>query len=246
MVRRGLTIAAVAIVMLIASQAMADTVVSTYLGMEAGTAGPTVSWKNLPGDAKFESGTYYTGPYAFNRDGGSYTGPGLPSTGKYIAVCVQMVDLVSPATYDVVSPSLVPDHGSAQQLDNADRSSLRRLELLENLFAQHWSEIWSAGANKNKYAAAFQLAAWEIIYETNTTKSLDSGSSTTFYAAPSDATTQANTWLAGLSADGTKMGLIGLRDGQDFVVPVPLPATAGMMFATLAVLGAVTSLRRRS
>lgn len=105
-------------------------------------------------------------------------------------------------------------------------------------------------------SAGFQLALWEIIYETSATFSLGSGNFTATNSA--GATGRANEFLANL--DGPTVGkgwnltflesLDGrdadrVRDSQNLVTatPVPLPAAAGLLLAALAGLGA---LRRRA
>jgi len=86
--------------------------------------------------------------------------------------------------------------------------------------------------------AAFQIAVWEIAYET-TAGPYDLSSGAARFSGGSAATTGAlglaSTWLAGLGA-GTGPGIevIESRDHQDVIfAPVPEPSTMALMLAGL-------------
>ncbi len=107
------------------------------------------------------------------------------------------------------------------------------------------------------HEAAFQIAVWEIAYESAPTYNLASGSATFSggTAASSGALTLASTWLAGLgSGTGPSILVLDSPLHQDVIyVPVPEPATYAMMLAGLLGLtlaarsrGAATPVRRRA
>jgi hypothetical protein len=87
--------------------------------------------------------------------------------------------------------------------------------------------------------AAFQIAAWEIAYETDAgAYSLGAGSArfSGGTANSSGALTLASTWLAGLGA-GSAVGInvIESREHQDVIfAPVPEPSALALMLAGLA------------
>ncbi len=97
--------------------------------------------------------------------------------------------------------------------------------------------------------AAFQIAVWEIAYETTGTYSLTGGSAefSGGTAATSGALTQASTWLGGLGATGPTISVLESADHQDLIypqtadvrTPVPEPSTVLLMALGLFGIGAV-------
>ncbi len=97
--------------------------------------------------------------------------------------------------------------------------------------------------------AAFQIAVWEIAYETTDTPySLSSGAATfaSGSAASSGALTLAGSWLASLTNGGhPAISVLDSRLHQDVIfAPVPEPSTVLLMVAGLLGLGFVGSRRR--
>jgi hypothetical protein len=97
------------------------------------------------------------------------------------------------------------------------------------------------------HEAAFQIAVWEIAYETTGTYSL-SGGSASFSggtAASSGALTLASTWLSGLGGTGPTISVLESRDHQDLIyAPVPEPETYALFMAGLAAVGFIAKRRK--
>ena len=95
--------------------------------------------------------------------------------------------------------------------------------------------------------AAFQIAVWEIVYETDSSYDLALGAATFIggTAESSGALTLATTWLAGLGS-GTGLGIRVLESQghQDIIIAVPEPSTYLLMLMGLAGLTFVA--KRRS
>ena len=89
-------------------------------------------------------------------------------------------------------------------------------------------------------SAAFQVAIWEIAYETSGTYDLTKGSATFAGGAggPTSALTLANTWLGSLGSHGVSITALESAEHQDVVyaTPVPEPETYALMLAGLGVV----------
>ena len=95
--------------------------------------------------------------------------------------------------------------------------------------------------------AAFQMAVWEIVYETGPTYNLAAGSAT--FAGSAGATSQAATWLATLASlsGGPALTVLSSQLAQDVIyAPVPEPETYALMLAGLAVLGSIAKRRAKA
>lgn len=101
--------------------------------------------------------------------------------------------------------------------------------------------------------AAFQIAVWEIAYETSGTYSLLGGAAL-FSGAPAGTLTQAQNWLTGLGS-GTGLNILSLDSvtlgrtvgHQDviYAAPIPEPETYALLMAGLGALGFVARRRRK-
>jgi hypothetical protein len=100
--------------------------------------------------------------------------------------------------------------------------------------------------NDAVHEAAFQIAVWEIAYETDSVYDLVHGAATFLggTAASSGALTMASGWLAGLgSGTGTGIKVLESTGHQDVIIAVPEPSTYLLMF--IGLLGVTFVARRR-
>ena len=102
--------------------------------------------------------------------------------------------------------------------------------------------------NDSVHEAAFQIAVWEIAYETKNLYNLADGSAifSGGSAASSGALTMASGWLSSLT-DGAhpNISVLESEGHQDMIfAPVPEPETYSLLIAGLAVVGFVARRRR--
>jgi hypothetical protein len=102
--------------------------------------------------------------------------------------------------------------------------------------------------NNSVTEAAFQIAVWEIAYETSGSYSL-SGGNATFSggsAASSGALTLASSWLSSLTGGAhPSIAVIESSEHQDVIyAPVPEPETYALFLGGLAAVGFVARRRR--
>jgi hypothetical protein len=106
------------------------------------------------------------------------------------------------------------------------------------------SRLYGATAGQvinSKTEAAFQIAAWEIAYETSGAYNLGLGTATFLggTAATSGALTTASSWLAALGSNqSASVHVLENREHQDviYATPVPEPETYALMLGGLAAL----------
>jgi hypothetical protein len=115
---------------------------------------------------------------------------------------------------------------------------------LERLASQHLASLSTVSDS-----GAFQLAVWEIVYETGASYSLGTGAFQVG-SATGGAIATANSWLASLGNSAPTMALSVWASGssQDlavFAAPVPEPEIYAMMIAGLGLLGFVARRRKR-
>lgn len=184
----------------------------------------------------------YSGGFSMKDTTGAWTMGGV-TTGKnvsFMAWCIDVYDNMNSASYTLKEDeAYVPS--SHVPLNTT------RIEALERLASNDLGLVHDA-----KTSSAFQLAAWEIMAEKNSsTYSLGNGN---FYASGDalGAITQANTWLSNLGTATPKMELYIWRadrqgSTQDLAVfaPIPEPETYAMLLAGLGLMGITASRRKK-
>jgi hypothetical protein len=233
--RLRLAALAIAFAVALAAPAQASMVTSTF---ENVSPGQVVTIYDSSSVANGEPG--WAGQYNFMNASGYLTGP-------YGGFCIDIGQNIYggvTTTFNVADLANAPVPGQSM-------GSLRA-----NLIEELWSNDYAFALTANKYgtaaenAAAFQVAIWEIINETNTDGNgnyvLDVKSGQ-FYVKASDPTAlnTANTWLSGLELDGKggKANLIALTSDQyqDYVVQAPTtatPAPSGLVLGGMAAASA--------
>lgn len=175
--------------------------------------------------------TGYTGVYSWVNAGGSGAGVMVPNWG----FCIELTQGTVTGWHDVIllqSAPVPPMYGTPMGITKAD--------YIRELWGKHFDPTWPTGANK-KYAEAFNVCLWEIIYETDATWDVTSGAG--FHATGIEEAATANAWLSGLNGECYVVNIhaISADNGQDFVVLVPEPATICLLG-----LGALSLLRRKN
>ena len=93
------------------------------------------------------------------------------------------------------------------------------------------------------HEAAFQLAVWEIAYETGTSYDLASGSASFLGSAAT--LLQAKTWLDNLGLGvGQEIRVLTSTGHQDVIIAVPEPETYALFMAGLAAVGFMARRRK--
>lgn len=112
-----------------------------------------------------------------------------------------------------------------------------------------------AGVDTRNESVAFQMAIWEIAYETDASAGLNVGTGSFGVSSNSTETnTLANQYLGNLDFSSEKYlltfwdGEAGRRHGQDLVSaqPIPLPASAFLLLGGLGGLAAMRNRRKKA
>jgi hypothetical protein len=152
-------------------------------------------------------------------------------TNKFVAWCLDVFDYLSlPGKYDITTTPFT----------NREVLSPTKIGNIQSLFDNNYSD---AMLTNNNESAGFQMALWELIYETGNVFDVSAGGWSA--TAATSAVNYANSFLGNLGASASQHFNLtfyqGLdpRDGygQNLVsaTPVPLPATAGLL--ALGLLG---------
>jgi hypothetical protein len=175
------------------------------------------------------SGFVYAGGFAVSLNSG-------PS---FTAYCVDLYQSISFS--DPVYTNYTQVAGSSHAFANTNASA-------------DIGKLYSAGfaVNDATAQAAFQIALWEISYETSGSYNLGVGSATFSggTAASSGALTLASSWLSGLGSVTSNRNVHVLesatRQDQVFATPVPEASTYALMAAGLLGVGFVVRRKNRS
>jgi hypothetical protein len=137
------------------------------------------------------------------------------ANGRFNTFCIQLGQYaLDPQTFNARNLATLPDAGAASPM------GATRALLLRELFAERFTSLTVSGntAQTNLNHQAFQLAVWEIVYETNSILKLTGPNQGVLYASGHSATTLANGWLktlAGQSGDaGYTQGYLGDGTGD--------------------------------
>jgi hypothetical protein len=226
--RFAVTAAAIATV---AGAASADVVSMKFLGTGAGQ---NVKWKLNGGS---ETSTFAG---QLRHDITSGTGLGADFVGEHLTYCTDIFQYVSGSykTFDIVALETAP---------NASPMGFDRAQALYDVFSVYTDSALLSGID-NEFAAAFQVAIWEIVTDYNAGSGLasinmDSGNfKLTKVNGSSSRTSTFNAHLAdifGTIGAGAATNLVALSSGsaqdQLFYVPAPGPlALAGTSMFMLA------------
>jgi len=174
----------------------------------------------------------WAGDYRFSNASGNLTG-------SFSGFCIdisQDIFLNQTLTFNVAALGNAPVDGNLPTAMGGLRA---------NLIGELWYNDYALIGTDNSKAAAFQLAIWDIINETDTnlngTLALNINSGA-FYATDQDSATltTTNTWLSALNLNGTGPmagNLIALTNPvyQDYVVQVAPAPTAAIVVAPASV-----------
>ncbi len=185
-------------------------------------------------------GTYYTGIYSWTNAGGIDWGTLVPDWG----LCIELVQGPYNGWQDVIPLEEAPlpaQFGTPMQTTKAN--------YIRELWGRNFDPNWVTNPNNTtkQLAEAFGAAVWEIIYETDPTWDVTSG--TGFHAANVNQAATANTWLSELNGDTAYFAInlvaTSAPSGQDYLVqltttPIPEPVTVALLG-----LGALSLIRRK-
>ena len=174
-------------------------------------------------------GAYYTGIYSWTNAGGIGAGIDVPNWG----FCIELTQGAFNGWQDVIylqDAPVPPMYGTPMGMTKAN--------YIRELWGRFFDPAWETGAN-TQMAEAFNMAMYEIIYETDPVWDVTSG--TGFYCAGVEQAATSNLWLSELTGNSAyfanNLVATSTLDGQDYLVEIPEPATLALLAAgTLAML----------
>lgn len=218
----------------------ADSITIKALGPSDLGHNVSITHPNAGGTAVHYGG--FAGFYAWEK----LSGPGPLSNGTFLTMCIELTEFFSSGgTYTVAyaDPQNAPDPGNP--LSTVGHMGAAKAALLSELYGRFLGLV-----DTDKEAAAFQVAVWEIVYDTGLKLGTNQGQVFIDNANHLNAGTYgalAQSWLDQLDGTGPHMDLLALsKTGfQDQVVPNPVPAPPGLVLAGIGFLGLLGWRQRR-
>jgi hypothetical protein len=165
--------------------------------------------------------------------------------GAFQSFCVDILQAINPGSVGSSHTFTVKDLTDAPVGGSNVAMSSTAAGYLKDLYDQHIGDVLDATT-----AAAFQVAIWEIVYDTG----LNAASGSGFSIDAGAIRTKAQTWLTALDGTGNKslFALTALNDQDQLSIfpvgaqqVVPLPSAAAAALPILMLGGAVLNLKRR-
>lgn len=216
---------AASLVLTFASCASAGTVTATFQSANPGAQTFNISYLK-PGNVAANANNIRAGLMNWTQTSFTTGGNLVGNGNNFFAYCIDLAQTVNNNTFTVtLDPSLVPNPstatGSLATAWAGDATKTKEAALLR-LFAKHYAPSNTSG----NFHAGFQLAVWEIIFETTAgNKSVSSG--TMNATGVTAAINQANSFLSNLFSGGSYAlgSFVYLTSGnnQDQVVYIPPP-----------------------
>jgi hypothetical protein len=216
---------AVAIAVAGVTPSRADYVKATFSDVNPGEV---VTITTGAGTSSATSATGWAGFYNFTNASGYLSG-------NLKAFCIdvsQDINQNQTVTFNVADLANAPDDGAG--------SSTFMGTTKANLIRELWYRDYGLAGLSNSNAAAFQIAIWKIINETDSTYAADVTQGTFTVSDNNDKTTltTANKWLSGLTGKGPDDSyLIALTNStyQDYVVEAT-PTPPGLLLGAIGLL----------
>lgn len=198
--KRGAWVAA-ALLLGAANATMAGTVTATFNGANPGAQTFSINYLKPGNVAAFAS--VRAGQMDWTQTGN--VGGGIVANGQtFSTYCIDLATGVNNNTFNLTSdPAAVPNPPTASSPTgtltdaSAGYAGKSKVSALSQLFSKHYN----AGSSSGVFHAAFQIAIWEIIFETTAGNKTLAGGTTTISGSAGDAAaavTMAQGWLNGL------------------------------------------------
>lgn len=246
---------ATAVTMITGALASANTVSANFLSANPGNQAFNVTYRNTS-NVSTSTGNIRAGLMNWTQTAFTGSGTLVGNNSNFVTYCIDLAQNVNSNTFNVTSdastvPNPLTSTGSLTTAWAGDSTKTKEAAL-KRLYAKHFNAANTSG----DYHAAFQLAVWEIIFETTTgDKSLTSG--TTLSTGVAAAISQAslfvtNLYDGGTFAEGSFVYLTGnnnqdqifyrpLSFGDLPVIPLPAASLGGLML--LGMIGAKRSMK---